>query len=362
MGTLCDGCDELVTSARFACTACLDFDLCEACYLYDGRIRSAHASGHAFLCIPHALRGRVLVGGSAGPRFHPSALALLEPTQSDKVASTVVSTAGVISRYTRADLPRIMHIEQLCFGDEAYPAHMLAGLMVPDRNAFLDAMWCITDAAASIDTAPAAAAGPARSLSAISAASPTAAVPSEAVLPAAAPLRKVQSENSASLIRAAPQKRDAREIMGYIAYELKDALGSPGSDIRHSYIISMAVHPAARKRGIGSALLGHVVAACRLRRVDSIRLHVRVSNVAAQALYARHGFVVERRRVGYYSRMCSPFASRDDQDAFVMVAVLMDGTPCVGEAHEECDCDGRSDDDMYLDMLQEACDAASDDD
>jgi ribosomal-protein-alanine N-acetyltransferase len=67
-------------------------------------------------------------------------------------------------------------------------------------------------------------------------------------------------------------------------------------------VANLAVVESARRQGIGVALLDDL-----LTRVDaapgvkaSVYLEVRASNVAAQALYVRRGFVPTGRRKGYY--------------------------------------------------------------
>jgi GNAT superfamily N-acetyltransferase len=56
----------------------------------------------------------------------------------------------------------------------------------------------------------------------------------------------------------------------------------------HAYLTSFYVRPAARNRGIGSALLDAALAACAGRRCDSVFLW---PTPDSRALYARHGFV-----------------------------------------------------------------------
>jgi [ribosomal protein S18]-alanine N-acetyltransferase len=65
-------------------------------------------------------------------------------------------------------------------------------------------------------------------------------------------------------------------------------------------IADLAVAPAARRRGVGSLLLGRMkqeLASCGVR---SLYLEVRDSNLAALALYRAHRFEAVGRRRGYY--------------------------------------------------------------
>ena len=63
-----------------------------------------------------------------------------------------------------------------------------------------------------------------------------------------------------------------------------------------AYISALAVSPTQRRRGHGSALLDHVIDLARARGYHQITLRVEADNAAAQALFRRHGFVVDRRR------------------------------------------------------------------
>ena len=65
-------------------------------------------------------------------------------------------------------------------------------------------------------------------------------------------------------------------------------------------ILRLAVHPEARRRGVGRALLTAVLAECTHRCPEGLFLEVRASNVAARHLYARAGFVEHGRRRDYY--------------------------------------------------------------
>lgn len=71
----------------------------------------------------------------------------------------------------------------------------------------------------------------------------------------------------------------------------------PRVRIRHRANLWMAVHPDHHRRGIGDALLRAMLdAADRWLDVVRIELFTHADNVAAIALYEKHGFVVETRR------------------------------------------------------------------
>jgi ribosomal-protein-alanine N-acetyltransferase len=68
----------------------------------------------------------------------------------------------------------------------------------------------------------------------------------------------------------------------------------------------LVVERAYRRQGMGTALIQACVAwaaglASLKKGASALRLEVRASNVAAQALYQRHGFLAEGIRRAYYS-------------------------------------------------------------
>lgn len=67
-------------------------------------------------------------------------------------------------------------------------------------------------------------------------------------------------------------------------------------------LLTIAVDPAARRHGIGAALLAAVVAQARGAGAATLLLEVGVDNPAARALYDRAGFIEVGRRPGYYRR------------------------------------------------------------
>lgn len=62
----------------------------------------------------------------------------------------------------------------------------------------------------------------------------------------------------------------------------------------------IATHPEYRRCGVASDLLAQMFQAACEQRITRILLEVRASNVGAQALYERHGFVLIARRKNYY--------------------------------------------------------------
>ena len=76
--------------------------------------------------------------------------------------------------------------------------------------------------------------------------------------------------------------------MGLVGYACADVIGDTGQ------IIRLAVHPAARKQGIGSALLNDALAYCQANGAYRVTINTQESNMVSLNLYEQFGF----RRVG----------------------------------------------------------------
>jgi ribosomal-protein-alanine N-acetyltransferase len=81
------------------------------------------------------------------------------------------------------------------------------------------------------------------------------------------------------------------EIRGYIIAR-RDRWGAE--------IVSLAVHPASRRRGIGRTLLAAAVRRMRRRKAHSIRLMVHMNNTHAASFYRGLGFRSTARVPEYY--------------------------------------------------------------
>lgn len=66
-------------------------------------------------------------------------------------------------------------------------------------------------------------------------------------------------------------------------------------------ITNIAVNPNYRKKGIASELLINLFKVCSESSCDNITLEVRASNIPAQNLYSKFGFINEGIRKKYYS-------------------------------------------------------------
>jgi ribosomal-protein-alanine N-acetyltransferase len=67
-------------------------------------------------------------------------------------------------------------------------------------------------------------------------------------------------------------------------------------------ILTLAVLPSARRRGVGAALMRAALAEAARFGARRLFLEVAEDNAAAAGLYARLGFVEVGRRRGYYAR------------------------------------------------------------
>jgi ribosomal-protein-alanine N-acetyltransferase len=101
------------------------------------------------------------------------------------------------------------------------------------------------------------------------------------------------------------------KIVGYIMCRVEVGLSNFGLGglIRKGHVVSIAVLPRFRRKGIASALLNTAMEGMRFYKAKQCYLEVRVTNDAGVALYKQLGFEVSRSVHGYYS---------DGEDAYVM--------------------------------------------
>jgi len=84
-------------------------------------------------------------------------------------------------------------------------------------------------------------------------------------------------------------------------------------------LLTIAVAPEARQRGLGRRLVSRFLYQARLRGSDRAFLEVAEDNLAARTLYARAGFSPAGRRRGYYRN-----SAGDAVDALVLRRMLVD--------------------------------------
>ncbi len=105
------------------------------------------------------------------------------------------------------------------------------------------------------------------------------------------------------------------KIVGYIMCRIEVGLSSFGLGglIRKGHVVSIAVLPHGRRKGVAQALMTTAMEGMRDYKAKQCYLEVRVTNAAGVALYKKLGFDVSRTSNGYYS---------DGEDAYVMTKKL----------------------------------------
>lgn len=98
------------------------------------------------------------------------------------------------------------------------------------------------------------------------------------------------AENRLAVLRVAVDYADGSVLGYFVSWFVEDEV----------HLGNVAVGPGRQGRGVGQALLDHLVEEAREREALFISLEVRESNLTAQRLYLRNGFrpVAIRRR--YY--------------------------------------------------------------
>ncbi len=101
------------------------------------------------------------------------------------------------------------------------------------------------------------------------------------------------------------------QVVGYSMSRVLRKLSLRGLSVRRiGHIMSIAVDPPYRRRGIGKQLLRESIEVLEENDAEEIRLEVRVTNRLAIKIYKSFGFKEERILPGYYS---------DGEDAILMV-------------------------------------------
>ncbi|MBI1174574.1 MAG: ribosomal-protein-alanine N-acetyltransferase [Sideroxydans sp.] len=81
-------------------------------------------------------------------------------------------------------------------------------------------------------------------------------------------------------------------------------------------LLNLGIDAAYQGKGLGGALLEEAMAQARAQQMQRMLLEVRPSNIAALALYRKHGFREIGLRRGYYP------ADNGREDAMVMERIL----------------------------------------
>ena len=90
--------------------------------------------------------------------------------------------------------------------------------------------------------------------------------------------------------------------------------------VEEMHLLNLSVAPAAQGQGHALALLDALVAHCTVHAARTLWLEVRASNLRAQAIYRRYGFVQVGLRRSYY-----PAPRNRREDALVMSLALEPG-------------------------------------
>ena len=122
-------------------------------------------------------------------------------------------------------------------------------------------------------------------------------------------------------------RRLLEELLGHAGAVALAAAGEEGTVLGYTsaqtvldegYINNVAVHPACRRQGIASRLLEELRRQGEALELAFLTLEVRASNRAAQALYAKHGYLEAGCRRNYYEH--------PREDAILMTLEFENGT------------------------------------
>lgn len=105
------------------------------------------------------------------------------------------------------------------------------------------------------------------------------------------------------------------QIIGYIMCRIEVGLSNFGLGglIRKGHVVSIAVLPQGRRKGIAQALMNKAIEGMMHYKAKLAYLEVRLTNDPGVLLYKKLGFEVNRTLNGYYS---------DGEDAYVMIKKL----------------------------------------
>jgi len=94
--------------------------------------------------------------------------------------------------------------------------------------------------------------------------------------------------------------KNEEKILGYAIGQAQKEFGE---------IISIASHPARRKKGVGKTLANFLIAHFKKKSLKKIFLHVRKNNLAAISFYKNLGFQILKTVKNYY---------QNSDDAYLM--------------------------------------------
>lgn len=102
-----------------------------------------------------------------------------------------------------------------------------------------------------------------------------------------------------------------RKLVGYIMCKIEYGFSNfkKLGFVKKGHVVSVAVLPEHRKKGIGRVLIEEALTGVKLKKSDELYLEVRCSNNEAIRLYEKLDFVIKQRLKAYY---------RDGEDAYLM--------------------------------------------
>ena len=103
------------------------------------------------------------------------------------------------------------------------------------------------------------------------------------------------------------------QLARYIVAEIDNVVVGYGGIwliLDEGHITNIAVESKYRKMGVGKAIVEGLIYLCTKERINAMTLEVRKSNIAAQNLYNKYGFVESGIRPNYYAD--------DNEDAIIM--------------------------------------------
>ncbi|MGB6463435.1 MAG: ribosomal protein S18-alanine N-acetyltransferase [Nitrosotalea sp.] len=102
-----------------------------------------------------------------------------------------------------------------------------------------------------------------------------------------------------------------RKLVGYIMCKIEYGFSNfkKLGFVKKGHVVSVAVLPDHRQKGIGRALVEEAIEGVKLKKSDELYLEVRCSNNEAIKLYEKLNFIIKQRLKAYY---------RDGEDAYLM--------------------------------------------
>lgn len=108
------------------------------------------------------------------------------------------------------------------------------------------------------------------------------------------------------------EELDNKHSIAYVEKYLDKPVGYVCAQIIHpeAFICTIASDNTLRRRGIGERLIDYLLTYCIYKECESLSLEVRVSNIPAQKLYEKMGFINLGKRKNFYSK--------PTEDAYIM--------------------------------------------